>query len=101
MLRLVVASVVLIASGQTQAPATDRTVPFLIVASERPEVRVHIRQTQIARKPIDACDGAHPIWRRATATHPAPSASASICAAVRQAMSASVTSKRYFAPRKR
>ena len=42
MLRLVVASVVLIASGQTQAPATDRTVPFPIVASERTEVRVHI-----------------------------------------------------------
>ena len=42
MLRLVVAGLVLIASGQTQAPATDSSVPFLIVASERTEVRVLI-----------------------------------------------------------
>jgi hypothetical protein len=41
-LRYVVAGAVLIASGHTQAPATDRTVPFLVVARDRNEVRVHI-----------------------------------------------------------
>ena len=42
MLRLVVAGMVLIASGQAQSPATDRAVPFPIVASDRTDVRVYV-----------------------------------------------------------